>query len=646
MTEENIKPAKEKKKNKKKGPLRLEAIIPILVILVLTFLYGRYFFDSHLRKGLEWTASKVHGAEVNIGKIQSSFFKGSFSLHNLQVTDKKNPANNMVEVGEVKFQLLWDALLRAKMVVNEAKIENILVDSPRESPGEIFPIEVTDEDSPKNETVAKAEQAILDQSKEQFSDNALGDVATILEGSDPKDQASKIRGQLGAEKKIDELEQLLKTREEEWKKRINSLSQGDELKALTAKVKAIKIDKKKPWKAAKQYSKITKEIKAKIKEYKDASSNLKNDMGTFKNSIKEVEQLAKKDVADLQKRFKVPDLNLGDFSKGLFGKMFQEKVAGYKKYIDMGRKLMPPKKAAEEKAPTLVPRKRGQGKNYKFTVKGGYPLFWLKNGKISSKSSTSQFSGDLEGEIKDLTTDPIYLGKPMTVDLNGDFPHQGIKGFKANIIVDHTGDIPTESIQATVRSFPIDGQNLSKSDNVTLGLKKATGSSKLNGKMREGKLNIHLRNRFTKVDYLVEANNKNVREILTGVVNRIPIITLNARATGSWSDINWNLSSNLGKEISNGVKAEVNAKVAQAKAKIKKMVDDKVLGKKKKLEEKYAKAKEQMNKVLNKQEDKVQSTGKNALSSAKGGASSSSPKKQVKKKVGNKLKKAFKKFKF
>ena len=64
------------KPKKAKGPLRTEAIIPAVIVFVLFAAYGHFFFDSHLRKGLEFTASYVHGAEVNIAKTNSSLLGG------------------------------------------------------------------------------------------------------------------------------------------------------------------------------------------------------------------------------------------------------------------------------------------------------------------------------------------------------------------------------------------------------------------------------------------------------------------------------------------------------------------------------------------------------------------------------------------
>ena len=181
---------KKEKKVKKKGPIRFEAIIPISIILVLTGLYFHFFFDSHLKAGLEWTGTQIHGAEVNIKSIKTSFFRAHFRLDGLQVTDKEQPEQNLVELESIRFGMLWDALLRAKVVINEAALENIQIYTKRDSPGEVLP-KPTEEEA-KNSIVAKSQKAILDQAKADYDQNILGDVANLLGGGgSSKDQLKK-----------------------------------------------------------------------------------------------------------------------------------------------------------------------------------------------------------------------------------------------------------------------------------------------------------------------------------------------------------------------------------------------------------------------------------------------------------------------
>src|SRR5690242_20235103 len=119
---ENNETKTEKKAPKKKGPIRFEAIIPVLVLSLITFAYFSYYFDRHLKTLVEYVGTQANGAEVNVDSIKTSFLKGSFDMNRLQVTDKERPTHNALEIENMHFQYLWDALLRMKFVVEDASI--------------------------------------------------------------------------------------------------------------------------------------------------------------------------------------------------------------------------------------------------------------------------------------------------------------------------------------------------------------------------------------------------------------------------------------------------------------------------------------------------------------------------------------------
>ena len=150
---------------------------------------------------------------------------------------------------------------------------------------------------------------------------------------------------------------------------------------MANKIKSFKVDTKNPFKMAKQLKELNsniKELNKKVKEFKSVADDLKRDVDHYQKEISGIDDLVAKDIEDLQKRMKLPDVNAGEFSKKLFSKMFYDKVASYKKYYDVAKEYIPPPNAKDDRTQALTPRKRGEGKNYRFPVTTGYPLFWLK----------------------------------------------------------------------------------------------------------------------------------------------------------------------------------------------------------------------------------------------------------------------------
>jgi uncharacterized protein (TIGR03545 family) len=601
---------KKKKPKKPKGPIRFEAIVPTLLLTGLLVAYFYFFFDGHLRRVMEFAATRAHGAEVNISRVHLDFFEPSLEINGVQVTDKNKPTRNLFQVGKMKFALLWDALLRMKFVIPEASIENIEALTPRKRPGRVIP----KSEREGSGTVAEVEDAVLEQTKSDYEGNVLGDVANILDGEDPTKQLKKIEGELKASGKLKELENVMKEKEQAWQKRLDNLPGGEDIKKLEVEFKKLKFDTKNPLKFAedvKKAQKLVKEADKKIKTVSKTGKELDKDLKYTDKAFKDVEKMVQQDINDIQKRLNIPSIDGGDFSKKLFGKLIAQKLGSFRKYIEMGREYMPPKKSAEEKAADKpVPPARANGVDVKFPITTGYPLVWLKNAKISSAVSESRYSGNIEGEITDFSTSPQMLKSPMQVKMKGDFPQQKVMGVDLLATIDHRTEKPTETVDLKVGSYPMGKQKLSESKDVTFNVKESTGQMVIKGTQEQQKVNLQIGNWFRNVEYEVDAKSDIVKDILKGVANDVSNISINAAAKGKWSALGWNVKSNLGDALVQSFKAQVQKKINEAKAKIKAMIDDKINAEKKKLQDQIDKVKNQVNGQVNAKKKELENAKK------------------------------------
>jgi len=629
------------KKPKAKGPLRLEAIIPVTIILALVFVYFSYFFDLHLRKGMEWVGTKANGAEVNIGLLRTSFLKGNMRIENIEVTDKSEPKLNLVQIGSMNFQLLWDALLRAKFVVDDASILQIQFRSPRKSPGYVVPPTPPDG---KPSLLEKGQQQVLEQAKKQYNNNMLGDIASLLGGADPKDQLQNIQNQLKSSEHLKELEKMVNEKKAAWEQRIKALPEQKDINALQAKVKALKFDTKNPAEFAKNVAeadKIVKEVNEKVKAVDEANKALKSDLGTVDSSYKQLNAFVEQDMKDLQSRLKIPSLDPKELSKTMFTRMFEEKLGSVRKYMDLAREYMPPKKSPEEKQKeALIPPKRGTGKNYKFPITTSYPLFWLKHAAISSEAKTGEWAGNLKGELKDVTSDPVALKRPIVATLDGDFPNQQIFGIQGKLVMDHTTEVAKETLTGRVSSFPLQPIKLSDSSDVKMALDKAKGQSNFKATLENMRLEVGLESIFKENQFSVQAKNSTVQEILNGVVTGLPALTLNANAVGSWEDFALNINSNLGEELNNAFKKQIQMQIDKARAQLKALVDDKIKAQKAQVDAEINKLKSQLTGTMDKKKSELDQAKASVEKDAKGKGGNDKIKKEGEKALQD-LKKKF-----
>lgn len=642
---ETKKEAAPAKKKKPKGPIRTGAVVPALIFTVLVGAYFKLFFDGHLRRAIEYVGTQVNGAEVNVGYLNTSFLRANFEMGQIEVTDKNKPERNIIQVGAVKFKMLWDGLLRAKVVVDEASILNIQALTERKHRGYVVP-----PPPPKTgkSALEKAQDQVLEQTKKQYNQNFLGDIASILGGTDPKDALKNIEGALKSDAKIKELQKELEAKKVKWQAQIKALPKQEELKQFEARIKALKFDVNKPQELAanlKEADKIMKEADAKYKQIESTAKDVNGDINTYQQAYKDLEKMIQEDVADLQKRFKLPSIDAKEFSKQLFMGMIEQKLVGVQKYITLARKYMPPKKTAEQKKQdqeeAIVPERRGEGRNIKFPITTGYPLFWLKHAGISSELGQSEYSGNIKGEILDLTTDQGFIKKPTKINLAGDFPKQGITGVDAKITLDHITEQSKDGMVLTVARFPTGEYKLANSDDVKLGIGQSFGSTNMVAALVNDEMTIDIRNQFKEVKYEVDAKNKMVKEVITAILADIPTIDLNAGIRGSFSNFSVNINSNLGEGLAKGFQKQLQAKIAEAQAQLKKLVDQRIGVERDKLKGDMDKQIAAVTKDLGVSKEQADKAIKDAQAAAQGGKN---PVPQ--KKLEEEGKKLLKKFKF
>lgn len=563
---------KKEKKNKKKGPIRYEAIVPVLVLSLLTYLYFTFYFDHHMKKVIEYVGTQVNGAEVNVDGVRTSFVMASFDLDRLQVTDPEKPNFNSLEIGNVHFQYLWDALLRMKFVVEDASINNIQLMSPRSRPGKVLPPEPA-----KPGKLDELQLQVMAQVKNKYKANVLSDLVEILQGGgDYEAQLQKIRGELKSEKRVQAMITDVNTKKEFWDNRIQELSDTSKIKEIETSLAQVKKEKNflKQAEGVKKINDLLKGIEKQYKEIGKASDKLQSEVKAVTNYPKELQKIVEEDVASLKNRFSVPQIDFKDMAMHLFAGQFAGYIAKARKYKAVAEQYLPEKK--EEEKEDVVPRQRAAGENYEFPIKAGYPLFWLKRAAISSKGTKDSYSGQVSGELTNVTTSPKQIGKPVVLDMRGDFPASKIMGVKAVLTADFTKTIGTQSALIQVNSFAVPEKLFVDEKNLRFGFKNAEGSSTISASMVENRIKMNWNSALTKPNFLVETENNLAKEMLSNIVNNIPVINIDGDAAGSFSDLKLNIRSNLGTELAQGLTREIGAKVAAAQGQINNLVEEKI----------------------------------------------------------------------
>ncbi len=571
------------KVGKRPGPIRTGLVVPIIIFVILWISYFHFFFDGHLRRGIEFAATHMVGAEVNLKELESSFFNASLRLAGIQITDKEKPTHNSLEIGEVRFKILWDAILRAKVVIDEATVLNVFLDSPRKFAGRVLPKEPESEEKP-----SQLRQQAIEKLGQSLQGNALGDIATLLSGNDKVGELKNLEDQLKSSGKIKVLQDELRAKQAVWKKKLSELPADKDFKALQDRMKQIKVDgfhgPDEIQKSLKEIEALYKDIDSQVKMVKSTSDDLHSDVNKYRDELNELEKMAQDDLKDLEAKLKIPKLDAKSLALNLLGPGVVSKVRKAEFYISKAREYMPPKKTNEEKQ-TFKPKphERGRGRVYQFGRPNSYPLFWLKLAKITSKASESGTSGNLSGSLTNVSSDAHLTGKPAVLELSGGFPAQKLEDLLLRLEIDHTGESPEERLKLKVGKLSSEDLSLSNSDDVKIRVVEPQYSVDLMGVFRGNELSIDSKSNVARPKFDVGAKNARVQEVLGDAFAKIGEFHIQTMVSGEWSAPKLEVHSNIGEAIETAFSAALAGQIAKAKEQVRSLYDSKVGAEKQKL---------------------------------------------------------------
>jgi uncharacterized protein (TIGR03545 family) len=645
MTDVKNTAPKKVKSPKVKGPLRLEAIVPIAIVFIGIWAYTVFLLDGHVRRAMEFGASRIYGAQVDIGSVSLNFRDPSFTVSGIEITDKAAPSQNALSVAKIRFALLWDALLRAKFVVEESSITGIALNSPRKTPGVVFP-PPPPEPSKGPSLTEKVTEELKAEAEAQLKNNVFGDLAKILSGTDATEQLKQMKDQLQSEAKIKELQTSLESKKAEWTKRINDLPKPDEVKALIEKVKGTKINTSNPVEAKAQIEALRKDVEkvqAIVATCEKGQKDIEQDISGFNVSLKQIEDAARKDMDSLQSKFQLPNIDKESLTKALLAKVMGDKMLKLVGFMDKAKAYLPDRsKKTAETNPEYIPHPRSKGRTYKFPVTVGYPLFWLKKAEISSQSTPEGFSGDFSGQLLHLTTDAALINKPTTLDLAGSAPKQEIKDIGLKVVMDYRGDEGATSLDLAVGSHPFPEQSFANSDDITFAISPSIAALKAHADFQGGEIKSNISEVIQNPSFKTNAKAPLLKEALASITSRIKTLNMNVALSGSFTNPKFGLDSNLGTELATGLQLHLKAKIDEAKAKLKSFVEDRISGERTKLMGEYTKLQGSFGDVMKGKDAELKNlqTELNKAVKEKGNTETS----KVKEDLKNKAKDAFKKF--
>ncbi len=412
---------------------RLWGIIVFAVLVVLFFVFFKFFFDGIVKIAIEKGGSTALQRPVEIEDFKSNLFSFEFSIDKLQIADTEDPMKNVVSIDEIKFNLNQRKLLAWKKYhIENMLFENISFFTKREKPTKI-------EKKEKETKKGKKEEKKLD--FESFTQKLnVPSAKDIIE----KEQLKTIEVARQSEQQLKQIkEKWEKIAKEDFPKEKEEIQKlQKEIKQLEKEAKSLKTPQ--DYKEfAEKVKKIKKEIDKKIKRIKQLKKELEKDKKVITSVYPKLKEASNEDLQKLKQKYSL-DVEGGlNLAETIFGK----EIRGYlDKAISYYKIALPYLKRGEEKQKEIEEKKfRMSGKYIEYKEFNPSPDFVIQNAKLSLNAFDSKISGIL----KDYSDNQKIYGKPLKISFNSK-NGKLFKTFDLNSTFDRTTNTAKDTIKLNI----------------------------------------------------------------------------------------------------------------------------------------------------------------------------------------------------
>lgn len=400
----------------------------VLVPLALVWAGTHFFLDRGLRLGLEKAGTAANGARVEVGGVSTRFWGLVLTISDLRVTDPANPMTNAVQIETLRFKLAPKPLFWKKCVVDSAQITGVRTGTPRSRSGALpgAPIGSAEKESPS--AVAEAAR--------NAGGFALGN---IKDQYDPDKWVTL--DSLASYKRIQEEKERLAKAKDEWPERwraLDSAALADRVRVYSDKVKNEKFSGVEGVKKAKDLLDEGKDLRADVEKFqsslREARSAFERESAAGKSALADIERLKKEDI-DRRLALVRSGFSADGVTRALVGPVWMGKIQTALGWFHKIQKLRGADGKKSKTAAAPAPAPRGQDIAFPFHYR--WPAFLLKIAEVSG--STLQVSDrDLakietaegiqyRGTLRDVSSDPEGLGRPITFNLEGKSAAQSLQ---------------------------------------------------------------------------------------------------------------------------------------------------------------------------------------------------------------------------
>ncbi|WP_421772918.1 TIGR03545 family protein [Gracilimonas sp.] len=556
--------------------MRIGGIITVLVLAGIGFAATYFITDEWVEGQIEYQGSILNEAKVELDGFDFSLWDLHIKWSRLQVANSNNTMQNTFEIGETEFSMeFWPLILRSKVIVDDVRLTGFQMDTERETDGSF---EVPEEVKNKEPGFV---YSVVSQVTGEAKKNAEVKFTDVREDLNVDSLMAKVNIQ--SVDKIDSLRQGIQRKYVKWDSTFKNTKVNEEVAKVRNTVESINPKEIKNPKQVVEAIENVQKLRKQVDSLKTRAENLKRefeqDYGTTRSDLGQVDNWIRNDYQRALSVAKLPDLDVQNIGKALFGQNLLGDYAAYLEYVAIAREYGS-RLVGEEDSVQDIPRYVGL--DYEFSDKYDYPGFWFKNIELSGKTKSDIA---ISGTVTDISSSQKKTGQPVKFKVQGEDENE--VALTINGEFNYLDKEPRESFTVNYAGFTLSKARLSGSDLLPYELK--SGKGELNVEMNIIDKRIDSRidyiARDISFDFAAAGQPKNRVESLIrnaiGSTNQIDVAALVDNVDGP---LRVRVRSNVDDLFMNALKQTVSQEVENAKRKIRAEVQKQVAGKKEQLE--------------------------------------------------------------
>ncbi len=550
--------------------MRRNGLIGIAILVLLVGAAWYFLTDALFERQIEDVGGSVVGAKVEIDNFELSLTGLSVSLDRLQVTDPNDTWTNLFETGRVAFEMEAGPLIRKKVVVNEVAIEDVRLGTKRETDGKIdipeeepgWVDEVANDlkaqvaDAPVLNLGILKQKVNIDSLMATFDIQAVGKIDSARANAETTFQ--RLQQTLAEFKPQDDLKKIETEVQQLQQQEISNLPDllrtVDRTKKLIGNLNAIK-----------------KDVEAK-------KSKVSFDLKQVSASFTHIDDWVRDDFNSVKSKANIGEFSAQNVGKMLFGDVVVRPTVQVLQYVELARKYMPVAQqflanGKQEKPPRL------KGQDIRFPIFNNKPEFLLEKLTLSAATNQADTSQafSVRGDIAGVTNQPRVYGQPLIFGLSAS--PAGRNSYEVSGSFDHTQETPVERIRIKASGVRLGKIELPQRNFLPNSLFAETSKISADFGLADRSLEFKVNLTANPVEFRFaeDAKPENaISRITHEVFSSIQTLSLTAGISGPPDGLRLQISSNIDNVLAQRIKSVLGKSVKQARAEIRRRIDEKV----------------------------------------------------------------------